>query len=109
MAKWLWKDDSGWIEYDKKIAKKLEKAFRDKETECAVDKERYVDFSAMLQRRFDDKMKRRNVKREKVEPFKKEVFFILGKLGGKKDEEIKDDIELAGGLVAPTLNKKVFF
>jgi len=105
-AKWYWKDDSDWKEYEKKLAKKLEKSFRAKEKECKVDDSRFVDVENMLQRRYDDKMKRRAVKREVVECFKKEIFYLMGKFS-RKEDEIKDDIELSGGIVSSTLTKKV--
>jgi len=104
-AKWYWKDDSDWKEYDKKMTKKIEKSYRAKEKECKVDDQRFIDIGDMVQRRYDDKMKRRAVKREVVDCFKKEIFFLMGKLS-RKDDEIKDDIELSGGIVSSTLTKK---
>jgi len=105
-AKWYWKDDSDWKEYDKKMTKKIEKSYRAKEKECKVDDQRFIDIGDMVQRRYDDKMKRRAVKREVVDCFKKEIFYLMGKLT-RKDDEIKDDIELSGGIVSSTLTKKV--
>ncbi|KAN0003303.1 hypothetical protein ACTFIZ_009478 [Dictyostelium cf. discoideum] len=87
IARWFWAGDSGggpskggghqdiWVEYDDmNMRKKLEKAFSIGKKKLKVDNERFVDFQNMLQRRYDDESKRRNLKREdplKVRPTKK--------------------------------------
>ncbi|KAM9965314.1 hypothetical protein ACTFIW_005130 [Dictyostelium discoideum] len=87
IARWFWAGDSGggpskggghqdvWVEYDDmNMRKKLEKAFSIGKKKLKVDNERFVDFQNMLQRRYDDESKRRNLKREdplKVRPAKK--------------------------------------
>ncbi|KAN0044661.1 hypothetical protein ACTA71_006180 [Dictyostelium dimigraforme] len=86
IARWFWAGDSNggpskggghqdiWVEYDDlSMRKKLEKAFASGKKKLKVDEERFVDFQNMLQRRYDDKSKRRNLKREdplKVRPKK---------------------------------------
>jgi len=64
MTKWFWWDDKTWIEYDKKLTKKLEKAWSKSENEVKIDNERFVDIQNMCQRRYDDPEKKRGVKRE---------------------------------------------
>ncbi|KAN0037467.1 hypothetical protein ACTFIV_002818 [Dictyostelium citrinum] len=87
IARWFWAGDSNggpskggghqdiWVEYDDiNMRKKLEKAFANGKKKLKVDNERFVDFQNMLQRRYDDESKRRNLKREdplKVRPKKK--------------------------------------
>ena len=68
---WFWAADSKgghqdmWVQYEATMAKKLEDSFQNGDDEFKVDDERYIDLRAkpMLQRRYDDKMKRRTVKR----------------------------------------------
>eukprot|EP01114_Cavostelium_apophysatum_P017118 TRINITY_DN5010_c0_g1_i1.p1 TRINITY_DN5010_c0_g1~~TRINITY_DN5010_c0_g1_i1.p1 ORF type:complete len:839 (+),score=296.05 TRINITY_DN5010_c0_g1_i1:94-2610(+) len=60
---WQWKDDAEWKDYDSATSKKIEQAYQAKESEVKVDNARFVDFGAMVQRRYDDKSKRREVKR----------------------------------------------
>jgi len=105
---------------------KLEAAYAKQKKDEAVDSERYIDFVEMLQRRVDDPMKRRSVKRElapaasaAVPPpvvapsltaaqklFEKQTFHLLIKLP-KKKEHILTQISRAGGLVADILCNKV--
>ncbi|GAM20617.1 hypothetical protein SAMD00019534_037920 [Acytostelium subglobosum LB1] len=83
---WSWAGDSGggpanggghqdvWIKYDLDFSKKLEDSFKKGDEEYKVDSQRFIDLKNMLQRRYDDNNKRRNVKREdakKVRPVKK--------------------------------------
>lgn len=43
-----------------------------------VDNERFVDLKDMLQRRYDDTSKRRNVKREEAQALEELVLFLVG-------------------------------
>merc|ERR1712000_328346 len=72
---WQWAGDSPggghqdiWVPYSDSLCKKIEDAWNKGEKEVKVDKERFVDLQNMLQRRFDDKMKRRSVKRTIKKP-----------------------------------------
>ena len=68
---WFWAGDGAkghqdiWVQYDATMTKKLEDAFQAGLDEMKVDDQRYVDLKSkpMLQRRYDDKMKRRTIKR----------------------------------------------
>ena len=84
MSKWFWNNDKNWVEYDATTSKKLEDGFKGGLKEIKVDDERFVQIvdtaelkknflkiSAKelplcigMQRRYDDEMKRRLVKRE---------------------------------------------
>eukprot|EP00004_Rigifila_ramosa_P002452 TRINITY_DN12567_c0_g1_i1.p2 TRINITY_DN12567_c0_g1~~TRINITY_DN12567_c0_g1_i1.p2 ORF type:complete len:502 (-),score=110.68 TRINITY_DN12567_c0_g1_i1:52-1488(-) len=64
-ARWLWKDDTGaWVAYPGETAAALEAARSAGQSRCAVDAQRYVDLRAMEQRRSDDSLKWRAVRRE---------------------------------------------
>jgi len=104
-VQWLWKADDDWTEYDAKVATRLESFWQQGKKEGKVDDERYVDFENMLQRRYDDVMKRRPVKREVPPIFDKEIFYVI--LPQKQKKELESTVEEYGGLVASALNKKV--
>eukprot|EP01112_Ceratiomyxa_fruticulosa_P015301 TRINITY_DN4477_c0_g2_i3.p1 TRINITY_DN4477_c0_g2~~TRINITY_DN4477_c0_g2_i3.p1 ORF type:complete len:266 (+),score=62.18 TRINITY_DN4477_c0_g2_i3:365-1162(+) len=64
-AIWSWQeDDHTWVDYSDDLSAKLEKAYKKKQKTAKVDKQRFVDFENMLQRRYDDTTKRRAIKRE---------------------------------------------
>jgi len=50
------------VEFEKKLCLKFEKALNQSKKKVKVDKERFVDLQNMLQRRYDDPMKRRSLK-----------------------------------------------
>lgn len=65
---WFWAGDSKagksqdiWVEYDPKMAKKIERSYQKGESEVKIDSERFLDLDKMLQRRYDDTKKRRAV------------------------------------------------
>eukprot|EP01132_Coremiostelium_polycephalum_P011351 gene11351-13898_t len=86
IATWSWAGDSGggpakggghqdiWVKYDKSLNRKLEKSFQRNKSKLKIDNERFADLQNMLQRRYDDVNKRRNIKREdpkKIKPIAK--------------------------------------
>eukprot|EP01103_Thecamoeba_quadrilineata_P019739 TRINITY_DN8133_c0_g1_i1.p1 TRINITY_DN8133_c0_g1~~TRINITY_DN8133_c0_g1_i1.p1 ORF type:complete len:506 (-),score=103.25 TRINITY_DN8133_c0_g1_i1:81-1598(-) len=75
---WLWaadKDsDKNWNKFDKDLSSKLEVAFKKKDSQVKIDKERFVDLSdpdQMFQRRYSNMNKKRAVKREVIDARKK--------------------------------------
>jgi len=81
----------------------LEKAYAKGATKGKVDDERFVDIPEMLQRRYDDPGKRRNVKREEHLPMEDLVLYLVGNFSGKTTNKINT----ACGLIATFLNDKV--
>eukprot|EP01103_Thecamoeba_quadrilineata_P012569 TRINITY_DN3278_c0_g1_i1.p1 TRINITY_DN3278_c0_g1~~TRINITY_DN3278_c0_g1_i1.p1 ORF type:complete len:506 (-),score=138.01 TRINITY_DN3278_c0_g1_i1:116-1633(-) len=95
-VRWCWFNDKTWQDYDKKVNEQLEADFQKKKKKIPCSKEHHVDldfatdadikknFNNMeleknlvgIQRRNDEPMKRRAVKREVPNIFKKEVFYI---------------------------------
>lgn len=66
-VQWYWlADDNQWQPYDAATAAALEGEYSAGNKEARVDEERYVDLENMLQRRFDNELKRRYVKRQPV-------------------------------------------
>eukprot|EP01116_Phalansterium_solitarium_P005995 TRINITY_DN18306_c0_g1_i1.p1 TRINITY_DN18306_c0_g1~~TRINITY_DN18306_c0_g1_i1.p1 ORF type:complete len:810 (+),score=221.49 TRINITY_DN18306_c0_g1_i1:227-2656(+) len=63
LGEWSWQSDNGWLKYDVALNKKLEAAYANGDAEVRVDNERFIDIPAMLQKRYDDKTKRRAVRR----------------------------------------------
>eukprot|EP00004_Rigifila_ramosa_P027436 TRINITY_DN8954_c0_g1_i1.p1 TRINITY_DN8954_c0_g1~~TRINITY_DN8954_c0_g1_i1.p1 ORF type:complete len:445 (-),score=109.13 TRINITY_DN8954_c0_g1_i1:267-1406(-) len=74
-VRWFWANDSVakdgtrghqdvFEPYKKEMCLKLEEAYSKNEKEMKVDSERFIDLQNMLQRRYDDPMKRRMVKRD---------------------------------------------
>jgi len=121
---WSWRDDNDiWKPYDSKTNLKLEESFVNKEKKYDVDDERYIDFSCTanelaealtfkitkdviaIQRRNDDKNKRRAVKRYVPDFFDKEIVAILS-LPKKEYNELKLTIETYGGIVSDKIGKK---
>jgi hypothetical protein len=123
MSKWQWRSDTDWVEFDATRAAALEAAFAaGTPLQVPVDKERYVDIPNMLQRRYDDPMKRREVRRiagpalpaapacsvfitPQMKLFEQSVFVLLVSLPKKREKLVKD-ISAAGGLVAALLSNK---
>lgn len=78
MFKWFWSSDSGLVEYQDSVNVLIESAFQKGEKEIAIDSERYIDFPNFLQRRYDDKTKRRTVERIAGSLFSNVTFCLLG-------------------------------
>lgn len=127
-VKWQWYNDKTWANFDTKLMDNLETEYtKNKTKKIKVDKERFVDvdfkseaeirknFNGMeketgligIQRRYDDEMKRRAVRRVVPDLFSKETFAIL--LPKKEKEPLKEAIELYQGLVCEKILKKVTF
>eukprot|EP01098_Paradermamoeba_levis_P007128 TRINITY_DN2957_c0_g5_i2.p1 TRINITY_DN2957_c0_g5~~TRINITY_DN2957_c0_g5_i2.p1 ORF type:complete len:488 (+),score=180.22 TRINITY_DN2957_c0_g5_i2:103-1464(+) len=125
-VKWQWYGDKGWADYDKKVVDNMEEEFQEKKSKkIKVDKERYVDidfksgadikknFNGMekeenlvgIQRRYDDEMKRRAVRRVTPDIFSSEIVIVC--LPKKSKEPLERAITLYQGLVPAKLTKKV--
>ncbi|KAL6051214.1 WWE domain containing protein, partial [Balamuthia mandrillaris] len=102
---WWWKSDDDWVEYDAKLSARLEKGYQSGESEVKVDDERFVDLENFLQRRYDDRMKRRGVKRVPPPILDEMVVWLI--LPAKLKKEHVTLIEEHGGLIASNLNKGV--
>lgn len=61
--RWQWRADDGWCDYAAAVAARLEDARRRGVARVDIDRERFVDVPALLQRRKDDPSKRREVRR----------------------------------------------
>jgi hypothetical protein len=59
-----------------------------------VDSERFIDLKDMLQRRYDDTSKRRNVKREEAQPMQDLVLFLVGNIPDKTVKKVRRIITL---------------
>lgn len=133
MSKWFWNNDDGWVEYDQKTSKKLEDGFVGGLTEVKVDDQRFVQFvnknklkenfikispkdlpsCVGIQRRYDNEMKRRVVKREA--PCNKTLFAGLtfcictGRkkpmLKSKEGKELEDAVKEFGGSCVKDFSK----
>eukprot|EP01045_Picozoa_sp_COSAG04_P014866 COSAG04_NODE_1137_length_8116_cov_3.481976_2_plen_147_part_00 len=63
-GRWQWCDDGDqWKAYPEPAATQLEAAYQTGGRRVDVDAERYVDLTAMVQRRLDDPRRRRRVRR----------------------------------------------
>ncbi|EFA81232.1 hypothetical protein PPL_06071 [Heterostelium album PN500] len=61
---WQWKTDNGsYVDYDLEMCKKIEDHRKKTSTDFKVDKERYIDFGRMIQRRYDAPQKCREIKK----------------------------------------------
>lgn len=125
IAKWFWYNDNNWVQYDEKTSKKLEAGFLGGITEIKADEERYVQIVNTselkrnflkipskdlpccigIQRRYDDPMKRRIVKRESSVSktlFSGLTFYICtGRkktmLKQKEGKDLEDGVKEFGG------------
>ncbi|GAM17308.1 hypothetical protein SAMD00019534_004830 [Acytostelium subglobosum LB1] len=131
---WSWLNDNTWQEYTKQQCEQFDEALAKKQTEINVDKDRYIDVSLSfndivtnfnnvkdpnligIQRRYDDKMKRRAVRREAVSvDYLKGVKFCFmdsqivdsKKKKSKELKSIQDNITGMQGSVTTTLDSKV--
>ena len=117
VVKWFWASDSAngmqdtWLEYDADASERYEAALQAGLTEVKVDDERFIDLKDMVQRRYDDKMKRRTVKRTETtkrsiaqsdgSPRKKRRVDDSG--GAAAASHNTSDDEAPGGAAAPTV------
>ncbi|KAL7722767.1 hypothetical protein QTN25_000372 [Entamoeba marina] len=60
---WQWFSDKGYVNYDDNIAVGIENALKKKIKTVDVDVDRYIDFQSMTQRRKDNPLKSRKVRR----------------------------------------------
>jgi len=106
-AVWSWCTDGGkWVLYDDATADKIERAYQAKKPDVKVDDERFVDITNMLQRRYDDTNRCRNVKRETSPVFKKFTFILLGVMKKKSQSQWMTAISDNKGAVAAYLVPK---
>lgn len=133
MSKWFWNNDKDWVEYDASTSTKLETGFKGGVEEVKVDEQRFVQFVTKdelknnfhkisskdmpfcigIQRRYDDEMKRRIVKR--VAPCNKTLFNGLSfyictgrkktMLRSKDGKELEDAVKEFGGECVKDLSK----
>ncbi|KYQ96930.1 BRCT domain-containing protein [Tieghemostelium lacteum] len=127
---WYWLDDTNWIPYSDPLVAQFESAFQAGSTKSIpVDKDRYIDinltrneiiknFTSLtdpdligIQRRYDDPMKRRAVKRTKKSTqaliFKDMQFCFYSEKPKTKTQELKDLINSNGGTVKTSMTKKI--
>ena len=81
--KWSWFNDKDWVDFPEETSKRIEKAYKMKLLICKVDEERFIDFKIEAQVRYDDKTKKRAIKRSeeainRVEPPKKDQPKVQG-------------------------------
>lgn len=63
-VRWTWKNDSGgWSDYSDDVVSLIERAYVNGDQKYQFDKERYLDFAQMLQKRVDNPQKVRPVQR----------------------------------------------
>eukprot|EP01116_Phalansterium_solitarium_P015614 TRINITY_DN3467_c0_g1_i1.p1 TRINITY_DN3467_c0_g1~~TRINITY_DN3467_c0_g1_i1.p1 ORF type:complete len:498 (-),score=207.25 TRINITY_DN3467_c0_g1_i1:269-1705(-) len=126
---WSWRaDDDTWKEYTAAQCIQFEKDYSAKSVKTIkVDNERFLDLQLAsnpkkilenftpisdtegligMQRRFDDEMKRRAVKRIVPQFFDEETFFLALK-APKKGGPLRTDIETYGGVIVAKLTSKV--
>ncbi|EFA76146.1 BRCT domain-containing protein [Heterostelium album PN500] len=129
--KWFWYNDSAWVAYTQAQIDDFEAAYAKKPGEIKVDNDRFIDlklthteivnnFSGIndkdligIQRRYDDHMKRRAVKRTHIGVAPLTFFhgiefcFMETVLGGKSDGTTATNITKLGGIlstkITPTL------
>ena len=118
VVKWFWASDSAngmqdtWLEYDADASERYEAALQAGLTEVKVDDERFIDLKDMVQRRYDDKTKRRTVKR--TETTKRSIAQSDGSPRKKRrvddsggaaaaSHNTSDDQAPTGGAAAPTV------
>eukprot|EP01088_Endostelium_zonatum_P002975 TRINITY_DN1391_c0_g1_i2.p1 TRINITY_DN1391_c0_g1~~TRINITY_DN1391_c0_g1_i2.p1 ORF type:complete len:554 (-),score=251.12 TRINITY_DN1391_c0_g1_i2:136-1797(-) len=63
---WSWKADHGWVDYSADLNTQLSNAVLTGTTNVRVDSERFVDVENMLQRRYDDVNRRRQVRKQPI-------------------------------------------
>ena len=101
-----------WLEYDADASERYEAALQAGLTEVKVDDERFIDLKDMVQRRYDDKTKRRTVKR--TETTKRSIAQSDGSPRKKRrvddsggaaaaSHNASDDQAPTGGAAAPTV------
>ena len=64
--KWSWFNDKDWVDFPEETSQRIEKAYKLKLPTCKVDEERFIDFKIEAQVRYDDKTKKRAIKRSEV-------------------------------------------
>ena len=67
-VRWYWKSDTDWVEYPKNIAENLERAYMANQKTIQIDSERFVDLGVLQQKRIDNPIKIRPVKRVTIFP-----------------------------------------
>eukprot|EP00002_Diphylleia_rotans_P012146 TRINITY_DN2377_c0_g2_i11.p2 TRINITY_DN2377_c0_g2~~TRINITY_DN2377_c0_g2_i11.p2 ORF type:complete len:167 (+),score=45.83 TRINITY_DN2377_c0_g2_i11:70-570(+) len=117
MVQWSWEGDSGWVDYSPETNAIIQKAHELQRSRVAVDAERFVDFENMLQRRYDDEMKRRRVKSNsrkktpaitRTKVFDHHIFALFGTLP-KSFHDLAVEIESHGGVaVAEFIDRATF-
>ena len=107
-GRWLWCTDSGtWVGFSDAINDKLEEGIYKGDSRVKVDDQRFVDLVHLLQRRYDDENRCRNVKREVIQPFEMMVFFLVGKEGSNDFNARLKLIDAGKGLVSQFICPKV--
>eukprot|EP01132_Coremiostelium_polycephalum_P007749 gene7749-9533_t len=124
---WYWLDNNTWVPYAQNQSDMFESEHSKGSKSIKVDKDRFIDLSLKhsdivsnftsvtdpdligIQRRYDDHMKRRAVKRSKLQSdfFKSKLFIFYSTSEKKKTKEITDAIKLFGGTVTDQFSKKV--
>jgi len=107
LIQWQWKSDDSWVDYDDETNYYLELAHQRGELEIGVDGHRLVDFKHMMQRRFDDRKKRRPVQRLAQIGFKRKLIRLRGPFDEDQYEHFLSEIAGSGGLVASNVCKAI--
>eukprot|EP01125_Pyxidicula_operculata_P011334 TRINITY_DN3719_c0_g1_i1.p1 TRINITY_DN3719_c0_g1~~TRINITY_DN3719_c0_g1_i1.p1 ORF type:complete len:594 (-),score=192.94 TRINITY_DN3719_c0_g1_i1:18-1799(-) len=125
-VQWSWRSDNGWVDYDKKTCIILENGYANDEKKVSVDKERFVDLSLSvselkknfhsidcpdkefvgIQRRFDDEMKRRAVRRQNPEQFLKGANAFIAVSNSTDADHIASALRTYGGVVSKNITKR---
>ncbi|EGC40594.1 hypothetical protein DICPUDRAFT_146505 [Dictyostelium purpureum] len=129
---WYWLDDNAWIPYDKKLIDNFEKSFNSTNflpgnKKISVDQQRFIEIMPLkdvisnfvnvahdpdivgMQRRYDDPMKRRVVKRSSLQTitfFDNLEFSFYSTAQKTKTQEIKDIVKMCGGKFVDDFTKK---
>jgi len=125
-VQWYWMGDNGWVKYDAVTNLKLEISHQAGKEKIPVDKDWFVDCSTGpayikknfqqvdcpdrelvgMQRRKDDEMKRRAVRRETPPPFFKGTAVFIALSDDSKRNEIASTIQTYGGTVRKSVTKR---
>jgi len=126
-VQWFWLgDQNNWCAFDNASCSLLESEYLKGTSKVKLDSLRFVDLSLGheevlsnfkkleddrniigIQRRYDDEMKRRAVKRIAPEFFSKDNFMLLSKMNRKSRKEFIKLLESYGAVVSSNFNNKI--